>query len=244
MAGEYILVVDDEKEIGELLALYLKRERFLYDVVSTGQDAIVKVQNEKPDLVILDVFLPDLEGYEVCKELRKYTDVPILFLSCKDSEWDKVIGLSIGADDYISKPFRANELIARIKAHLRRNRKLKQHVSMIQAEPCILSSQSLKIDLKQHEAFLHNKQLDLSAKEFQLLAFFMNHPKQVLSTEHLLSKIWGYEVAIDTKTVKVHIANLRKKIENDPKEPEKIITVKGVGYKFNEETTKYTSYMD
>ncbi|WP_096199293.1 response regulator transcription factor [Bacillus sp. FJAT-45350] len=239
MAFEHIVVIDDEEEIGELLSLYLKKEGYTYTVVQEGLKGIEVVKEEKPDLIILDIFLPDVSGLDVCRTIRTFSETPILFLSCKDTEVDKIVGLTIGADDYISKPFSPNELIARMKAHLRRVRLLKKpfNEEMKNEEPSFLISKSLKLDLKKHESLLHNRPLTLSAKEFQLLSFFMAHPKQVFSTEHLLEKIWGYEQYLNTKTVKVHIGNLRKKIEEDPKNPKILLNIRGVGYKFNEDNT-------
>ncbi|MEW9670446.1 response regulator transcription factor [Ammoniphilus sp. 3BR4] len=235
MAGEYVLVVDDEKEIGDLLSMYLKREGFKFAVAHSGKEAIEKVKETRPDLVVLDVFLPDIDGHEVCRTLRTFTDSPILFLSCKDTEMDKIIGLSIGADDYISKPFSANELMARIKAHLRRQQKLHRvELEKEQKDTTEIVSASLQLDTARHEAFLHGKKIGLSAKEFQLLAFFMLHPHQVFSTDHILEQLWGFDFDSDTKTVKVHIGKLRKKIEDDPGNPKKIITIRGVGYRFDD----------
>lgn len=236
MAFEHIVVIDDEEEIGELLGMYLKKEGYTYTIVQEGNKGIEIIKKENPDLIILDIFLPDINGLDVCQQIRSFSDIPILFLSCKDTEVDKIVGLTLGADDYISKPFSANELMARVKAHLRRVRALKQpqQNSIGSNEDSILTSKSLYLDLKKHEAYKDKKLLDLSAKEFQLLSFFMKHPKQVFSNEHLLEQVWGYDHFINTKTLKVHIRNLRKKIENDPKNPEIIINIRGVGYKFNE----------
>lgn len=237
MANEHIVVIDDEEEIGELLGMYLKKEGYSYTIVQEGKKGIETVKKENPDLIILDIFLPDINGFDVCQTIRTFSDTPILFLSCKDTEMDKIIGLTLGADDYVSKPFSANELMARVKAHLRRMRTFakpanKQNENQ---EKHILTSKSLYLDLKKHEAYKNNQLLDLTAKEFQLLSFFMKHPKQVFSNEQLLERIWGYNQFIHTKTLKVHIKNLRKKIEDDPHNPKIIINIRGVGYKFNED---------
>ncbi len=236
MSREFILIVDDEQEIGELLGRYLHKEGYTYEIALTGLDGLEKARTKQPDLILLDVFLPDIDGHEVCRQLRTFTDTPILFLSCKDTELDKVVGLSIGADDYISKPFGINELMARIKAHLRRSKKRSPIAAAAAGRSSdMLASATLTVDLKRHEAYLHGHKLILSAKEFHLLVFLLSHPKQVLSPEHILEQVWGYDYAIDTKTVKVHIGNLRKKIEDDPREPKKIVTIRGVGYRFDEE---------
>lgn len=238
MAHEHILIIDDENEISEIIGLYLTKEGLTYSVATSGQSGIDTVINKKPDLILLDIFLPDFDGFEVCRKIRTFSKTPILFLSCKDSEFDKIIGLSIGADDYISKPFSVNELVARIKAHLRRIQIFQEEKITSQGESGnslkVLISESLKLDMKKHEVYIRNRQLHLPAKEFQLLCLFMKHPKQVFSIEHLLDKIWGFDEFVNTKTVIVHIGSLRKKIEKNPRNPKIITTIRGVGYRFNE----------
>lgn len=235
MEREKILLVDDEEEIRELVGLYIKREGFVFLEAASGKEAIEKIHRDKPDLIVLDVYLPDTDGVEICRQARQTTTVPILFLSCKDSELDKVVGLSVGGDDYISKPFGMNELVARIKAHLRRNRMFAGPAAHCSDRKGTLSSDSLTLDLNSHDVFLHGKKIHLSAKEFQLLSFFMHHPRQVFSVEHLLRKIWGFDSLIDHKTIAVHIGNLRKKLQQGSKQEEIIVTVRGAGYKFNEQ---------
>lgn len=234
MPGEMILLVDDESDIGEIVSLYLTGEGFQFRQAADGRGALQMVQELSPDLILLDVFLPDVEGFELCRQLRVMTDAPIVFLTCKDTEMDRIIGLSVGGDDYMSKPFSPLELIARVKAHLRRNRMLRRP----SAEPPRnnhLASPSIRVDLLSHEVYLNGSLIELSAKEYQLLTYFMRHPKQVLTAEQLLRKIWGFDHGFDSKTLQVHIGNLRRKIEDDPSRPERIITLRGTGYKFCED---------
>lgn len=215
--------------------MYLQREGFKFSEACNAQEAIKKAQSEQPQLILLDVHLPDLDGIETCRKLRQITNVPILFLSCKDSEFDKVVGLSIGGDDYIGKPVGMNELIARIKAHLRRYYENGANQLNQKKYNTILTATSITLDTKRFDCFVNGQKIQLSSKEFELLNFFMLHPFQVLSSEHLLEYVWGYDSNIDTKTVAVHIGNLRRKLGDDPRNPATILTLRGIGYKFNEE---------
>lgn len=247
MQKETILMVDDEEEIRGLVKMFVEKEGFTFIGASSGREALSAVKNRHPHIILLDIFLPDIDGVELCQQIRKLTDTPILFVSCKDSELDKVVGLSVGGDDYISKPFSPMELVARVKAHLRRNRIITYQAAQAgeqQAQPhspqrVTLSSESLQVNLKNHDVFLKGRKIHLSAKEFQLLTFFMKHSQHVLSTEHLLQKIWGYESTIDHKTVMVHIANLRKKIHSRHAGKQIISTIRGAGYMFNEKVESF-----
>lgn len=233
MPGELILTVDDEVRIGELVGMYLSKDGFRHLNATSGKQAIELIENEEPALIVLDVLLPDMEGYELCARLRQTTDVPIVFLTCKDTEIDKVVGLSVGADDYVSKPFSPIELVARIKAQLRRNRIVYKRQS--DAIPStIISSAHVQLRIDAHEVYVDGKRIELSAKEFQLLAYLMQNARQVLTAERLLTHIWGYESNLDTKTLQVHIGHLRKKIELNPSSPSRIKTIRGIGYKFDE----------
>jgi DNA-binding response OmpR family regulator len=232
-----ILLVDDEQEIRELVGMYVSKEGYQFYEAGNAEEAFQQVKTIQPDLIILDVCLPDLDGIELCRRIRHLTKAPLLFLSCKDSEIDKVVGLSVGGDDYIGKPFSMNELLARIKAHLRRYHSLQNEVT-IKHSKNILRSHSIQLNPVKHECYAGGKPITLTSKEFQLLHFFMKHPQQVFNAEHLLEKIWGYDTEADMKTVMVHIGKLRKKIGDDPKNPSIIITIRGAGYKFNEEVQK------
>lgn len=234
MPKELILLVDDEEDIGEILDLYLTAEGYQFIHTMTGAETLQIVKQTTPHLIVLDVFLPDIDGHELCKQLRQMTNAPILFLSCKDSELDRIIGLSVGGDDYIGKPFRPNELVARIKANLRRSTIYQNHAD-VQLPTNRISSNSLQVHLLSHDVFVHGSLIELSTKEYHLLVYFMNHPKQVLAAEHLLRTIWGYNIGLDTKTLQVHIGSLRRKIEENPSNPKLIVTLRGVGYKFSEE---------
>lgn len=230
-----ILHIEDELEIRELVSLYFKKEGFQLFEASTAKEAFDMLPHVQPQLILLDVHLPDLDGFEVCRRLREQTKAPILFLSCKDTEMDRVIGLSVGGDDYIGKPFSMNELLARVKAHLRRYEEYQIHIKEVPQTSNILRSSRIQLHIERFECLVEGEEVQLSSKEFELLEFFMRHPFQVLSTEHLLQQVWGYDTQIDTKTVAVHIGNLRRKIGDDPRKPSLLLNLRGVGYKFNDD---------
>jgi DNA-binding response OmpR family regulator len=234
MPGEKVLMVDDEAEIRDLVKMHILREGFTFIEAGTGKEAKAKIKQHKPDVILLDIFLPDIDGVELCRQIRQICYTPILFVSCKDSDLDKIIGLTAGGDDYISKPFSPMELVARVKAHLRRLQFPTQEVEIREnsSSISILKSPSIELHPNSYEVFLNDQQIFLSAKEFQLLLFFMQHAQQVFSADHLLQKVWGFQSTIDYKTVIVHIGNLRKKLYVG--EDEIITTVRGAGYKFNE----------
>lgn len=234
MSQKTILVVDDDAEINELIALSLKTEGFRVLSSYDGHDALRMAHEHSPDLVILDVLLPGADGFHVCSELRKTSQVPILFLSCKDEDVDKVLGLGLGGDDYISKPFSPIELIARVKAHLRRNELLRAMPGTDQT----LRYGSLVIDPATHQVTVDGKPVKLSAKEFKLLFHLAKNPNRVYKNEQLFAMLWDDTYVGDTHTVMVHIYNLRKKIEKNPAEPRYILTIRGVGYKFNAEAAE------
>lgn len=231
MSKKTILVVDDDNEINELLTMALKREGF--NVVSAfhGNEALALAGEHSPDLVILDVLLPGLDGFQICSELRKTSNVPILFVSCKDEDIDKVLGLGLGGDDFISKPFSPIELIARVKAHIRRNYLL--HKNGVEADQT-LRYDRLIIEPATHRVLVDNKPVALSAKEFKLLFHLAKNPNRVYKNEQLFTLLWDDVHMGDTHTVMVHIYNLRKKLEKNPAKPHYIHTIRGVGYKFND----------
>ncbi|SET17952.1 DNA-binding response regulator, OmpR family, contains REC and winged-helix (wHTH) domain [Natronincola peptidivorans] len=231
MAGETILVVDDDNDIREIITLYLEKEGYQVITASDGRQAITYAFSINPDLIILDMMLPVLDGIEVCQALRKELSVPILFLSCKSSPSDKSIGLIAGGDDYMSKPFDTMELLARVKAHLRRNRIL-ENANDTNAKNNLLCYPNLSIDLYSHSVAANGQEVVLSPKEFQLLVLLAKNPNVVFSNEHLFESLWGAGTFGDHRTVMVHISNIRKKIEKDAKNPIFIQTVKGAGYKF------------
>lgn len=230
MAREKILLIDDEIEINELIKSYLIKERFRVFISDNGKDALNVVALEKPDLIILDIMLPDIDGLELCLEIRKTCNAPIIFLSCKSEEIDKILALSVGGDDYITKPFLPGELVARIRAHIRRNRLLMRS----KKQPHVIHYPGLEVNLDSHEVWVDNNQISLSSKEFEILSVLIKNPKRIYSTDQLFEMVWKMDsLDGDSRTIMVYISNLRKKIEKDPSTPEYIINIRGVGYKFN-----------
>lgn len=227
---EEILIVEDDKDIQKLLSTCFEMEALPYTIASCGTEAIEQVKKSPPALILLDVMLPDMDGMKVCEQLRLLTTSPIIFVSCKNGDNDKILGLSIGADDYIEKPFSINVLLARVRAHLRRNRILKKQQPAREEKNIRLDH--ITIDTQAREVFRDGKNVHLTAKEYDMLYFFTQHQNQVFSPEQLLDKIWGIDSFSEKRTVIVHISSLRKKIEEDPLNPRYIITVRGVGYKF------------
>jgi two-component system OmpR family response regulator len=212
----------------ETLKYNLRKEGYDVAAAADGEQAVSVARKEKHDLIILDVMLPKMSGFEVCRILRKEMTAPILMLTAKADETDKVVGLEIGADDYMTKPFSLKELMARIRAMLRRSQ-----MSVIQpaTAPSTIKIGDLEVDIARHRASLSGALLELSPKEFDLLTFLAENKSLVFSREHLLEKVWGYDFPGDTRTVDVHIRWLRQKIENNPGHPEIIVTVRGTGYK-------------
>lgn len=235
MSKYKILIVEDDKTLLDVLKYNVQKEG--YDVVtaSDGLAAIDEARKEKPDLIILDVMLPQLDGFEVCRILRREMSTPILMLTAKAEEIDKILGLELGADDYMTKPFSMRELLSRIKAIFRRQEMITaESAPAVEIGASVLKSGNLEIDLKRHQVKLEKIPVDLSLKEFELLVLLVRHKGQVFSREKLLENIWGYDYSGDTRTVDVHIRWLRKKIEVSPDEPKHLLTVRGVGYKFEE----------
>ena len=227
-----ILIVDDEKPISDIIKFNLTKEGFETVTAFDGREAITKFEEENPDLIILDLMLPELDGLEVAKEVRKTSHIPIIMLSAKDSEFDKVIGLEIGADDYVTKPFSNRELLARVKAHLRRTENIE---SAVAGENASSSNSEITIgDLKiLPDAFVAQKRgedIELTHREFELLHHLATHMGQVMTREYLLETVWGYDYFGDVRTVDVTIRRLREKIEDTPSRPEYILTRRGVGY--------------
>lgn len=224
---EKILVVDDEQEIVELIMIYLQKEGFEVITCDRGDEVLRHIDEHQPDLIILDVLLPGLDGIEACREIRKHSNVPIIFISCKSDDMDIILGLGVGGDDYMVKPFSPGHLVARVKAHLRRN-------TMLQTwqQDDKLTFEGLEINLTSHQVFAHGQEIQLSSKEFDLLALLAKHPMKVFKIDELYEKIWGSDSLGDTRTLMVHISNLRKKIEKDAANPTFIVTIRGVGYKF------------
>ncbi|WP_138825839.1 response regulator transcription factor [Bacillus altitudinis] len=223
-----VLIIDDEKEILELIHTVLTREGIDQVLTaSTARDGLTQFHQEQPDLVILDIMLPDGEGYDICKQIRDVSHVPIIFLSAKGEESDKIIGLAIGGDDYITKPFSPKEVAYRVKAQLRRS----SYLQPSQAEP-VIKKGPFELNEQQAELTKNGAAIELTPKELMLMTYFLQHPNRVISKETLYQTVWGEDFFGSDNTVMVHIRRLREKIEHSPSTPEFLVTVKGLGYKF------------
>ncbi|HEX9074683.1 MAG TPA: response regulator transcription factor [Anaerolineae bacterium] len=231
MTSQRILIVDDEPQVLEVLKLYLSRDGFRVNTAADGQAALTAFDTLTPDLVVLDLMLPKVDGFQVFKELRGKSPVPIIMLTARGDELDRVLGLELGADDYIVKPFSPREVVARVKNVLRRVSQPTQDSSE-QA----LSYGDLRIDPRTRLVEAKHGKVELTSKEFDLLYFLARHPGQVFTRAQLLDKVWGYEFFGDASTVTVHIRRLREKIEPDPAQPRYLSTVWGIGYKFEKES--------
>lgn len=226
-----ILVVDDEKPISDIIKFNLSKEGYNIETAFDGNEAVQKFEAVKPDLVILDLMLPGMDGLEVAKEIRKTSHTPIIMLSAKDSEFDKVIGLEIGADDYVTKPFSNRELLARVKAQLRRVETIETVAEeSLQSSPTEIEIGHLQILPEAFIAKKNGEEVELTHREFELLYHLAQHIGQVMTREHLLETVWGYDYFGDVRTVDVTIRRLREKIETTPSRPEYILTRRGVGY--------------
>lgn len=223
-----VLVVEDDKKTASLIALYLAREGFEVVSADNGEQALELARRRRPDFVILDLMLPKLDGVEVCRRLRSRSDVPILMLTAKDEELDRVLGLTLGADDYVSKPFSPRELVARVKAILRRARPASARTE------APLSHGALSLDPERHRVTLGGEPLPLTLSEYKLLHALMAAPGKVFSREELLSRLYPAGEAVIDRVVDVHIGKLRQKIEKNPAEPQWVLTVRGIGYRFSE----------
>ncbi|MFC0189885.1 response regulator [Fictibacillus aquaticus] len=222
-----ILIVDDEPKLTEVISSYLKKEGFQTAEAENGKRALELINSLSVDLVVLDLMLPDMNGEEVCKIIRQESDVPVLMLTAKVKEEDRINGLYVGADDYMVKPFSPRELVMRIKTVLRRT-----EGSQLLAEKISYNNGQLVIDAGEQEVFVHDKKVSLTPNEYKTLLVFARHPKRPFSREELVEKVLGYDFEGSTRTIDQHVKNLRQKIEKDPKAPQYIQTVFGVGYKF------------
>ncbi|WP_280149545.1 response regulator transcription factor [Bacillus safensis] len=223
-----VLMIDDEKEILELINTVLTREGIDRVITaSTAREGLTKFHQEQPDLVILDIMLPDGEGYDICRQIRETSHVPIIFLSAKGEETDKIVGLAIGGDDYITKPFSPKEVAYRVKAQLRRL----SYLQSSQADP-VIKKGPFELNERQAELTKNGTVIELTPKELLLMTYFLQHPNRIISKETLYQTVWGEDFFGSDNTVMVHIRRLREKIENSPSTPEFLVTVKGLGYKF------------
>jgi len=224
-----ILIVDDEKNIVDILKFNLKKEGFTTVEAYDGEQGLEMALNQKPDLILLDIMLPKMDGFTVCRKIRETLSTPVLMLTAKEEEVDKVLGLELGADDYITKPFSPRELIARVKANLRRavaDENVKNTGSVINCG-------DLTIDVDRYEVQRNGEVIELTLREFELVKFLALQPGQIFSRESLLEKVWGYEYYGDVRTVDVTVRRIREKLENDPGNPAYVMTKRGVGYYFN-----------
>ena len=224
MSKNNILIVDDDENIAELISLYLNKECYETEIAASGTEALQLFEEYSPDLVLLDVMLPGMDGYQVCTEIRKTSNTPIIMLSAKGEVFDKVLGLKIGADDYIVKPFDSNELVARVGALLRRSAMTEDHVGTF------VEYDGLVVNISNYTVTFEGHNLEMPPKELEIIYFLASRPNQVFTREQLLDKLWGYEYVGDTRTVDVHIKRLREKLNNNHNWS--IATVWGIGYKF------------
>ena len=233
--AEKILVVEDEVTLQETLAYNLQRQGYNVETVGDGPSALEKARSSHPDLILLDVMLPGMDGFEVCRVLRQEMATPVLMLTARDDEIDRVVGLEVGADDYLVKPFSMRELLARVKALLRRVRLIREEIASA-AHPADVNPRlvfdNLTIDIGRREVRLGENPIGMKPKEYDLLLFLAQHRGQMLSREIILERVWGWDYVGDSRTVDVHVRWLRQKIEADASKPERIVTVRGGGYRF------------
>jgi len=232
---ESILVVEDEPALRDTLSYNLKKDGFTVEAVGDGRSALESARRLKPDLIVLDLMLPEIDGFEVCRILRKEMITPILMLTARDDEIDRVVGLEVGADDYLTKPFSMRELMARVKAQLRRSRLLKEELDKSKVDGKQqekLTFGNLVINLTRREVIRDGEPVSLKPQEYELLVFFAEHKGQMLSREFILERVWGWDFIGDSRTVDVHVRWLRQKIEADPSQPRRLATVRGAGYMF------------
>ncbi|HEY8789817.1 MAG TPA: response regulator transcription factor [Actinopolymorphaceae bacterium] len=221
-----VLVVEDEESYSDPLAYLLRKEGFDVVIADTGPGALDEFDRTGADIVLLDLMLPGLSGTEVCRELRRRSSVPVIMVTAKDSEVDKVVGLELGADDYVTKPYSPRELVARVRAVLRRGADQGELLN------ATLEAGPVRMDVERHVVSVHNTEIRLPLKEFELLEMFLRNTGRVLTRGQLIDRIWGADYVGDTKTLDVHVKRLRAKLEEDPSQPELLVTVRGLGYKF------------
>ncbi len=227
---EKILIIEDQQSIAELIKDYLEINDFQVEIKNNGQEGLKDALGKDYDLILLDLMLPDIDGFEICKKIRKEKNIPILIISARGEDIDKIRGLGLGADDYISKPFSPNELVARVKAHLSRFNRLTGKSKKTKNE---IHIKNLTINQTARRIYLDNKEIVLTTKEFEILNFLASHPNIVFSKEHLYERIWGNDSYGDMTTIAVHIKKIRDKIEKNPQKPRFIDTLWGSGYRFN-----------
>jgi two-component system response regulator RegX3 len=235
MGMQTILLVEDEESFIDALTIGLKKEGFRVEVARDGMEALAKFDSVRPDLVLLDVMLPKISGIDVCRQLRKKSQVPIIMVTAKGAEIDTVVGLEVGADDYITKPYRMRELIARMRAVLRRSSDESNNMGDLDGNAMEVGT--IALDPDQHRVLVHGQEVTMPLKEFELLHILMANAGRVLPRETLIDRVWGTDYVGDTKTLDVHIKRLRSKVEDDPAVPTRIVTIRGLGYKFEKVRT-------
>jgi two-component system response regulator RegX3 len=223
-----ILVVEDEESLADSVRYNLEREGYSVSVATDGRHALERFRSDAPSLVILDLMLPEVSGLDLCRMIRAESDVPIIMVTAKDSEADKVTGLELGADDYVTKPFSMRELVSRVRANLRRTRPQ----APSQAADEVLSAGPVRMDVARHEVSVREASVSLPPKEFELLETFLRRTGRLLTRDFLIDEVWGPDYFGDTRTLDVHVKRLRRKLESDPRHPEHLLTVRGLGYKF------------
>ena len=235
--AETVLVVEDEPALQETLVYNLEKQGYAVEAAGDGRAALEAARRIKPNLIVLDIMLPELDGFEVCKILRKEMSTPILMLTARDDEIDRVVGLEVGADDYLTKPFSMRELIARVKAQLRRTQLVRDELEKVkESDPgsvrATLTFGNLVVDQTRREVVLDGTVIALKPQEYDLLVFFAEHKGQMLTREFILERVWGWDYIGSSRTVDVHVRWLRQKLEQDPADPKRIVTVRGGGYRF------------
>jgi len=235
MGMQTVLLVEDEESFIDALTIGLKKEGFRVEVARDGMEALTKFDSVRPDLVLLDVMLPKISGIDVCRQLRKKSQVPIIMVTAKGAEIDTVVGLEVGADDYITKPYRMRELVARMRAVLRRYSDDSNNSSDLDSGAMEVGT--IALDPDQHRVLVHGQEVTMPLKEFELLHILMANAGRVLPRETLIDRVWGTDYVGDTKTLDVHIKRLRSKVEDDPAVPTRIVTIRGLGYKFEKVRT-------
>jgi two-component system response regulator RegX3 len=226
-SSESVLIVEDEEVLAESIAFSLEAEGYSVATVADGLEAVKVIEESKPDLVLLDLMLPGLPGLDVLKRVREAHSMPVVILTAKSAEADKVIGLELGADDYVNKPFSMRELVSRVRAHLRRAK-----IEAKGDDTLVIGGGGVELDVDRHEVTVRGTPVELRPKEFDLLFSLLARKGRLVMRDTLISEVWGYDYVGDTKTLDVHVKRLRKKVEVDPKDPELIVTVRGLGYKF------------
>ena len=223
-----VLVVDDEPSFTEALSVGLRREGFEVRTAADGRAALAEISESEPDLILLDVMLPGMSGLDVCREIRKTTRVPLIMVTARGEEIDAVVGLEVGADDYVSKPYRMRELVARMRAVLRRAAAPPPD----EPESACLVEGDVMLDIERHELRVRGELVSLALKEFELLAYLLGNAGRVVTRDSLMQNVWGYDYVGDTKTIDVHVKRVRAKIEDDPSDPQRITTIRGLGYRY------------